>query len=250
MALSEHHTNTTQQKVLFHQWFYLRCFQYRNNGWKILRPYCFRNQYLMSASWSWLPAIWLSNNNLFGHGAWFYGTEYQFTYKNVAIDDDVPCAICKVTPATTTMMVPAKLTCPQNWTLQYHSYLGASYYLDQASEFICIDNDPEYIEGSRQLNNNGLLIYPWQIEWKLLALPKIQYWPVFTLCCLFFLRVRLLSSYVIPVRVFKTIKAVLYQTPVIQFHFIRCTWQFQSCLWYDLLIILTLQSKELFVNSS
>ena len=31
-----------------------------------------------------------------GHVAWLYGAEYQFTYKNLAFDDDVPCAICKV----------------------------------------------------------------------------------------------------------------------------------------------------------
>ena len=86
--------------------------------------------------------------------AYLYGAEYQFTYKNVAI---VPCAICKAT-----IMVPAKLTCPQNWTLQYHGYLGAGHYADQASEFICIDSDAEYFEGLRQHNNNGLLIYPVQ----------------------------------------------------------------------------------------
>ena len=116
-----------------------------------------------------------------GHTAYLFGAEYQFTYKNVAIDDDVPCAICKVTPATTTMMVPAKLTCPQNWTLQYHGYLGASYYTsDHASEFICIDNDPEYFERSRQLNSDGLLIYPVRVVCGSLPCPKYkdsQYMP-------------------------------------------------------------------------
>ena len=109
-----------------------------------------------------------------GNHAALYGAEYQFTYKNVAIDDDVPCAICKVTPATTTMMVPAKLTCPQNWTLQYHGYLGAGHYADQASEFICIHSDPEYIEGSRQLNGEGLLIYPVQTGCNSLPCPKYK----------------------------------------------------------------------------
>ena len=46
----------------------------------------------------------------------------------------------------------------------YIYYIISYINLDQASEFICIDSDPDYIEGSRQLNNNGLLIYPWQIE--------------------------------------------------------------------------------------
>ena len=115
-----------------------------------------------------------------GNYAALYGAEYQFPYKNVAIDDDVPCAICKVTPGTATMMIPAKLTCPQNWTLQYHGYLGAGHYADQATEFICIDNDPEYFERSRQLNSDGLLIYPVRMECGSLPCPKYkngQYMP-------------------------------------------------------------------------
>ena len=109
-----------------------------------------------------------------GYVAWLYGSEYQFTYKNVAIDDDVPCAICKVSPATTTMMVPAKLTCPQNWTLQYHGYLGSSYYDHKASEFICIDSDPEYFEGLRLLNSDGLLIYPVRMSCGSLPCPRYK----------------------------------------------------------------------------
>lgn len=89
-----------------------------------------------------------------------YGAEYQFTYKKVAIDDDVPCAICKVKPATTTMMIPAKQSCPQNWTLQYHGYLSAPHYNYYSSEYICIDNDPEFFEGLRQVNSAGHELYP------------------------------------------------------------------------------------------
>lgn len=89
-----------------------------------------------------------------------YGAEYQFTYKNVAVDDDVPCAICKVKPATATMMVPAKLSCPQGWTLQYHGYLSAAYYSEQPTDYICVDSDPEFFEGLRQVNSDGHLLYP------------------------------------------------------------------------------------------
>lgn len=103
-----------------------------------------------------------------------YGAEYQFTYKNVAINDDVPCAICTVKPATTTMMIPAKLDCPQNWTLQYHGYLGASYYSDRGTEFICVDSEPEYFEGLRQVDNDGLLIYPVQMRCGVLPCPKYK----------------------------------------------------------------------------
>ena len=89
-----------------------------------------------------------------------WGAEYQFTYKKVAIDDDVPCAICTVKPATITMMIPAKNTCPQGWTLQYHGYLSASYDSAKSSDFICIDNDPDFFEGSRKVNSGGHDLYP------------------------------------------------------------------------------------------
>lgn len=103
-----------------------------------------------------------------------FGAEYQFTYKNVAVDDDVPCAICKVNPATATMMVPAKLSCPQGWTLQYHGYLGAGSYSDHASEYICVDSNPEYFEGLRQVNSDDHLIYPVKAYCGALPCPKYK----------------------------------------------------------------------------
>ena len=95
-----------------------------------------------------------------GYYGYLWGAEYQFTYKNVAVDDDVPCAICTVKPATTTMMIPAKNTCPQDWTLQYHGYLSASYSSGKSTDYICVDNDPEFFEGLRQVNSDGHGLYP------------------------------------------------------------------------------------------
>ncbi|XP_061183758.1 uncharacterized protein LOC133191974 [Saccostrea echinata] len=94
------------------------------------------------------------------YNAELFGAEYQFTYKNVAVDDDVPCAICQVKSATATMMVPAKLSCPKEWTLQYHGYLSSNYYGGKGTEYICVDSEPEYFEGLRQVNNDGLDLYP------------------------------------------------------------------------------------------
>lgn len=109
-----------------------------------------------------------------GNFASLFGAEYLFTYKNVAIYDDVPCAICKVKPATATMMVPAKLSCPQGWTLQYHGYLGAAYYSQHATQFICVHSDPEYLEGLRQVNSGGYLIYPVRVYCGALPCPKYK----------------------------------------------------------------------------
>ncbi|XP_063406163.1 uncharacterized protein LOC134690120 [Mytilus trossulus] len=46
--------------------------------------------------------------SVFDHSAdKIWGSEYQFTYKNIAVDDTVPCAVCKVRSATATLMIPA-----------------------------------------------------------------------------------------------------------------------------------------------
>lgn len=42
-------------------------------------------------------------------------------------------------------MVPAKLTCPEDWVTEYSGYLMAS--LESAAHptnYVCVDSDPEY----------------------------------------------------------------------------------------------------------
>ena len=88
------------------------------------------------------------------------GAEYQFSYGNVKVDDDVPCATCLDTKAVTSMMIPGKSSCPSGWRKQYSGHLCASYYRHPAaSEYVCVDDDPQYFEGRRQ-NLDGKLFYP------------------------------------------------------------------------------------------
>lgn len=51
-----------------------------------------------------------------------YGSEYEFTFKDIANDDDVPCAVCFNSQATS-IMIPAKSSCPSSWTKQYAGFL-------------------------------------------------------------------------------------------------------------------------------
>jgi hypothetical protein len=89
-----------------------------------------------------------------------WGAEYQFSYGNAKVDDDVPCAACLDTKAVTSMMIPGKSSCPSGWRKQYSGYLCANYYgHPAASEYACLDNDPQYFEGRRQ-DSNGKLFYP------------------------------------------------------------------------------------------
>jgi hypothetical protein len=92
-----------------------------------------------------------------------YGSEYQFTYKNFAQDDDVPCAVCTVQKSSGVIMVPAKATCPTGWAMQYSGFLtsentGTGWH---PSEYLCLHQDAEYMtEGARQHDHNGRLFYP------------------------------------------------------------------------------------------
>ncbi|XP_062594053.1 uncharacterized protein LOC134255539 [Saccostrea cucullata] len=90
--------------------------------------------------------------------ATMYGAEYQFNYRKVAIDDDVPCAVCYV-PATV-LMVPAKNTCPPGWKIQYSGILTTDSDEFSPSEYVCLDDDPVYMEGTRMDNFDGKLFYP------------------------------------------------------------------------------------------
>ncbi|XP_048736273.2 short-chain collagen C4-like [Ostrea edulis] len=98
----------------------------------------------------------------FSYSARVYGAEYELTYKGIADNDDVPCAVCFSTRASSTFMIPAKTTCPPKWTKQYEGFLtaDADYSDHYGSEFLCMDENPEYLtEGARQHNNDGRLFY-------------------------------------------------------------------------------------------
>ncbi|XP_062619877.1 short-chain collagen C4-like [Saccostrea cucullata] len=92
-----------------------------------------------------------------------HGAEYQFTYRNIAIEDDVPCAVCMVSNAASTLMVPAKTSCPAGWTVQYTGVLtsGSDYTNHYGTDYLCLDDNPEYAtEGARMHSYNGKLFYP------------------------------------------------------------------------------------------
>lgn len=103
-----------------------------------------------------LTTISVSTGNDYAH---LYGAEYQFNIGRIQIDDNVPCAVCRTTMASSTIMIPGKRSCPIHWQKQYTGILTANWYDYQESEYLCIDEDPDYVEGSRR-NENGRLFYP------------------------------------------------------------------------------------------
>ncbi|CAG2216181.1 unnamed protein product [Mytilus edulis] len=90
-----------------------------------------------------------------------YGTEYENgdIFKKGAQDEDVPCALCRSQNTSTTVMIPGRQTCYSGWKMEYHGILGSNAYEYKASSYICVDSDPEYVQGGERSNNENL-IYP------------------------------------------------------------------------------------------
>ncbi|CAG2245609.1 unnamed protein product [Mytilus edulis] len=90
-----------------------------------------------------------------------WGAEYQYSFGMVKLSDDVPCAVCLDTTTTTSLMIPAKSSCPSpSWKVQYKGFLCSNMYgHPAASEYACVDYDAQYIEGKRE-NQDGKLFYP------------------------------------------------------------------------------------------
>ncbi|VDH94265.1 Hypothetical predicted protein [Mytilus galloprovincialis] len=89
-----------------------------------------------------------------------WGAEYQYSFGRVKLSDDVPCAVCLDTKTTTSLMIPAKSSCPSHWIKQYNGFLCSNMYgHPAASEYACVDYDAQYVEGKRE-NQDGKLFYP------------------------------------------------------------------------------------------
>ncbi|XP_022301151.2 uncharacterized protein LOC111109364 [Crassostrea virginica] len=91
--------------------------------------------------------------------AHLYGSEYRLNLHRVHSPEDVPCAVCRTHLASSTIMVPGKHTCPVKWQKQYSGLLTASRHVYQKSEYLCLHEDPDFLEGSRN-KDDGRLFYP------------------------------------------------------------------------------------------
>ncbi|KAL8562738.1 hypothetical protein ACOMHN_022613 [Nucella lapillus] len=85
-----------------------------------------------------------------------YGAEYQDIPG--VVDHDVPCSVCRAAQSTT-IMLPGTHSCPKGWLTQYKGHLVTGRPVHKAaSEFVCLDVQPEAILGSHK-NLDGYLLY-------------------------------------------------------------------------------------------
>ncbi len=86
------------------------------------------------------------------HGNYLYGVEYEIhrptgPFRSVN-QHEAPCAVCYTPLRSAVLMLPAKLTCPPNWTREYSGYIMAALIHDYRTSYTCVDKNPESVPGS------------------------------------------------------------------------------------------------------
>ena len=94
------------------------------------------------------------------YAALVYGSEYATWASplNNLGNHNVPCAVCYAA-RNAMIMVPAKITCPSQWTREYNGYLMAAYYGHASPKnFVCVDINAQPVRGEAH-GTNGALFY-------------------------------------------------------------------------------------------
>ena len=111
-------------------------------------------------------------NRIDGMNAWhskLYGSEYEHTLPPIfslhnnggqsLYNIDALCAMCFVPNRSAQIMIPAKRTCPEGWTMEFRGYLATDMNQFSSKDFVCLDEAPEGLTGS-YADNNGALFLP------------------------------------------------------------------------------------------
>ncbi|CAI8044611.1 Short-chain collagen C4 (Fragment) [Geodia barretti] len=91
-----------------------------------------------------------------------HGVEYQ-TFDGSPLDEardhNAPCAVCHATSRASSIMIPARRSCPTTWTEEYDGYLVSGYGGSGGRQSAnCLDRNPEFLNGEAR-NSNGALFF-------------------------------------------------------------------------------------------
>ena len=112
---------------------------------------------------------WKRNSSVDAHTGWLYGVEYDFqgsypsffstanTGGRPVHQNPVPCAVCYVPQRSTSLMIPARNSCPVGWTQEYGGYLMSDHSFSiqhwnqprAGMSYICGDQAPEIANGAK-----------------------------------------------------------------------------------------------------
>ena len=101
-----------------------------------------------------------------------YGVEYENPIAGTH-NHNVPCAVCCASTRVGILMIPARTSCPTNWTREYYGYLmsaGSHWSHHHRTTFECVDKDQDSVPGS-QAGTYGALFYHVEANCNGLACP-------------------------------------------------------------------------------
>lgn len=100
------------------------------------------------------PEYWSAGVGTPRTESFLYGAEYQLRLYPSQVEYTAPCAVCLIASnKSSVIMIPAKVTCPRSWTLEYNGYLIAEYYRHPNNVlYECLDINVETVPGTSGLN--------------------------------------------------------------------------------------------------
>ena len=97
-----------------------------------------------------------------GPSASIHGIEYKTAGdQGLFLNHNVPCVVCSCSRRVSVLMIPARVSCPATWTLEYSGYLMTSQKEDFRQSAACVDRDPETVPGEAA-DTDGALFYHMQ----------------------------------------------------------------------------------------
>ena len=90
--------------------------------------------------------------------SYLYGSEYEHTLVGTH-DQNVPCSVCYTASRAAMLMIPAKISCPASWRVEYRGYLMAERFNHKRNAaYVCVDEEADSLPGGIG-NTNGALFY-------------------------------------------------------------------------------------------
>ncbi|XP_045163648.1 short-chain collagen C4-like [Mercenaria mercenaria] len=106
--------------------------------------------------------VWGNYSDGFQTADRIYGIEYHtsdYSYWKNFHGQDAPCAVCRI-PRNNVLMVPGRNTCDKDYKLEYSGYLmGGHYSHAGASEYVCVDDHPESLEGGHEVKSEQFFFF-------------------------------------------------------------------------------------------
>lgn len=123
-----------------------------------------------------------------------YGTEYEIsnylsqgpnglftTYNARRLDNqDAPCVVCQTYLPKAVIMLPGRNRCYAGWKVEYSGYLMSENFKNRRTEFVCVDKDPEVLDGGHKTESGGFLHH---VQAACGSLPCPRYIQNFELTC-------------------------------------------------------------------